>query len=385
MSKVTIEQLRDIVKDAVKQQIQPLQEKSTAWAEKITVPAEAKAPAVKGEKFSRFVRAIAASKGNKEAAQRFAGEVLKDDIVAKALGATVGNAGGYLVPPDISSDIIEILRSQAVVRAMNPNILDMPNGNLTLNGGANGATASYVSEGVNITTSQPTFRQVNLSARKLVALVPISNDLLRFASANADAFVRNDLVNALAERQDLAFIRGDGTGNTPKGFRFLATTANVITANATVNLANVTTDLGKLELALLSANIKMRRPGWIVAPRVYVYLTNLRDGNGNLAFPEMSEGKLRGYPIKWTTQIPANLGGSSNESEIYFVDFDNVVIGDAQGLIIDASETAAYTENSVNISTFQRDETLIRAIQQHDIDVRQDATIAVLTAVTWGA
>ncbi len=72
-------------------------------------------------------------------------------------------------------------------------------------------------EAAAITVSKPTFGQVVASFKKLTALVPVSNDMQRFADPAIDAYVRDDLVQVLARREDLAFIRGDGTveqGNT---------------------------------------------------------------------------------------------------------------------------------------------------------------------------
>jgi len=41
---------------------------------------------------------------------------------------------------------------------------------------------------------------------------------MRYADPAVDAFVRDDLVKVIALREDLAFILGDGTQDTPRGF-----------------------------------------------------------------------------------------------------------------------------------------------------------------------
>jgi len=91
---------------------------------------------------------------------------------------------------------------------------------------------------------------------------------------------------------------------------------------------------------------------------------------------------LRGKPLRTTTQVPINLG-SGSDSELYLADFANVVIGDSEGITLDVSSEAAYFDGSNVVSPFSRDETVIRAIQQHDIEIRQDFAVAVLTGVTW--
>ena len=352
--------------------------------------AERDEKADRGLLIARVLQALTLGRGDgeraiREAQKRWPGAI--GEGVAKALSAGDTTAGGFLVPPDYQAEIIELLRAQAIVRRMNPVVLPMPNGTLSIPKLTGGATASYVSENTNIPSSQPTTGMLKLTARKLVALVPISNDLLRFSNPAADTVVRDDLVAAMALREDLAFIRGDGVSDTPLGLRYVAPAANVLACNATVNLANVTSDLGRLMLALLNANVRMLRPGWLIAPRTYVYLTTIRDANGNFAFrDEMLRGVLWGMPFAQTTQIPINLAVTgTNESEIYLADFADVVVGDSMRLMIDVSSEAAYydTPTAAVQSAFSRDQTVVRVIAEHDFGMRHDESIALLKDVDW--
>ncbi len=341
----------------------------------------------RGLNLARFVKCLAASKGIPDIAHRLAKKAWgDDDLVTKALASDTFTAGGVLVPPSFSDDVIELLRPRSVVRSMNPVVMDMPNGTLTLPKLTGGSTASYVGEGTDISESQPVFGDLKLVFKKLVALVPISNDLLNFASSRSEGVIRDDIITGLATREDVAFIRDDGTQDTPKGLRHWAPAGNVIDANATVNLDNVTVDLGKLVLALKNANVRMIRPAFFMTPRSENYLMTVRDGNGNYAFrDEMLAGSLWRFPYATTTQIPDNLGGGSDESEIYLVDMADAIIGEAQSMKIDASGEASYVSGGQLVSAFSKDQTVIRAITEHDFGMRHDASIAVLDVVKWGA
>jgi HK97 family phage major capsid protein len=338
----------------------------------------------------RMVRLLAAAKGNQDLAVSMSQKAFgAENLATKALLAGQSDAGGFLVAPEFSSEVIELLRPATVVRRMNPTTMPMNSGVLSVPKLTGGATASYTGESQNIPSSQQTTGMLNLVWKKLAALVPISNDLLRFSntSPNADAVVRDDLVRALADREDRAFVRDLGMSGTPKGLRYWAPAANVITVNATVNLANVTVDLGKLWLALANANVRFLRPGWLMAPRTVNYLMTVRDGNGNYAFrAELLTGRLWGYPWAMTTNIPINLAVTgTNESEIYLVDFADAVIGESDTIMIDASPNAAYfdTPSGAVVSSFSRDETVIRAIARHDFGMRHDASVALLSDVDW--
>jgi HK97 family phage major capsid protein len=101
--------------------------------------------------------------------------------VTRALVVSTATAGGFIVPPDYHAEIIELLRAQAVIRAAGPRVMPMPRGTMTLPGQASAASAAYGSESQAITVSQPGLNQQVLSFKKLRAMVPISNDMLRYS------------------------------------------------------------------------------------------------------------------------------------------------------------------------------------------------------------
>lgn len=340
----------------------------------------------KGVTLSRIARALAACRGNKLEASKFALEHYKDPVTSKylALSASTGSAGGFWVPDQLAAEIIELLTPMTAVRSLNPTLAPLPNGSLTLPKIAGGATASYIGEQQNLPKSEVTAGQVKLAAKKLGCVVPISNDLMRYASASADAIVRNDIVRALGQAEDSAFIRGTGTAFTPKGLRNWTVAANTFGANATVNLANVTDDLKKLLGLLEDANVRMLRPGWIGHPRSFRYLQFVRDGNGNFAFKsEIEQGRLLNYPFRATTLVPKNLGGGSDESELYFADFADVVIADVPMIVLEVSSEATYDDGGTLRSAFSRDETVVKMIVEHDLGMRHDESVAYMSAVKW--
>ncbi len=349
-------------------------------------PAE---PKEKGLTFARAIRTLAAAGGNVFLASQIA-EANGDTGLFANQNMGSGPAGGYLVPEDVSSEIIELLRPASVVMSMQPVTVPMPNGNLTMNRQATGSQASYIGEQQDVPATDISFGQVKLSAKKLAALVPISNDLLRASGTAIDRLVRDDVVASIGLRTDLAFLRGSGTEFSPRGLRYqLLGTAfqatNILTMTATPDYVKVVADLGRMELALLNQNIPMLRPGWVMAPRTWNYLQDLKNEIGALVFPEMARGQLRGKPYKVTTQIPTNLDGGT-ESEIYLADFAQVVVGEHMGMEIAMSTEAAYKDAAGTMqAAFSRDETIMRAIVQHDIGLRHLAALAILTGVTWGA
>jgi HK97 family phage major capsid protein len=349
-----------------------------------TVPA---VPAEKGLRFARMARAMAASGGIVRLAAEQA-EAWGDSGLFANQNTQTGAAGGFLVPEDVSSEIIELLRPASVIMRGGPRVVPLPNGNLTMNRKTAGANFAYTGEQQDIGATGITLGQVKLSAKKLTGLVPISNDLLRSASVAADRLVRDDIVEGSAIAMDTAFLRSVGGDYAPLGLRYQLVgtafeTTNILAVTTGNTLASITGDLGRLELALLNQNISLTGAAWIGAPRTMMRLRNIRDGNGNYAFPEMQQGQLRGKPFLDTNTVPINLGGGA-ESELYLVAFPHVLVGEHSGLEIATSTEAAYKDAGGTMqAAFSRDETVIRAIQHHDIGLRHLPAVAILTGVNW--
>lgn len=360
---------------------------------------EAEKPArAKGVAFGRIVRATAIAK-KQGGGVDFAEKLLTSwgdadlakalvDTQTKALAASVATDGGFLVPPEYSTDVIELRRAATVVRRLGPREIGMTTGTLNIPKQTAGATGSYIGENTNITKSQPTVGNVTLTWKKLAVLVPFSNDLLRYAAVSADAFVRDDIVRSLAVTEDAALLRSDGTAGQPKGLRFWAPGANLIAANGTVSLANTVTDFGKLILQLKKNNVPITKGAWILSPRTEFYLQTVQNANGYFAFRDemVQRQTIWGYPYAVSTSVPETLtsGSNTDASEVYFVNFDDAVIGDSQRLIIDVSSEAAYHDGSSVVAAFSQDQTVVRAIAEHDFAMRDVNAVALLTGVRMG-
>jgi len=340
-----------------------------------------------GQMAARLVRLIAAAKGNHEDAIRKARMPAWDDghtdMVIRALTAGIGAGGGFLIPEEYSAEVIELLRNRAVVRKLGARQIPMPGGNLTVPRLQGGASAQYVGEATANNASQESFGQIKLTEKKLMALVPVSNDLIKFASPQADQVVLDDMIAQMAVAEDAAFIRGSGTQFSPKGIRNWAVSGNV-NASAGTSLANVTTDIQTMLDGLETNNVRMIQPGWIFNPRSANYIMLLQATTGQFVFrDEMQDGKLMSHPFEKTNNVPANLG-SGSQTEIYLVDFADAVIGDVPGIEIEVSREAAYVDSTGTMqAAFSQDVTVIRTIERHDFALRHDVSAAITTGVSY--
>lgn len=308
----------------------------------------------------------------------------------KAFTSGLLTDGGSLVPQNFASEVIELLRKKTVIRRAGYRQVPLANDNLSIGRQSSASSASYDGEGVAITPSKPGTDMVQLSAKKLRSLVVISNDLIRNASISAEEFVRADMLAVMALREDLAFIRGDGTSNTPRGLRFETAAGNVFAQTAASpkapTIAEVATELNKLFFKLETNDVDAVGPRLIISPRTKFYLASLRDGLNNPVYEaEIGRGTLRGVPFFTTNQIPENLGGTTDESEIYYYETDCLMIGDAMSMELTVVPNGTYEESGSTKSGLSRDETVMRVISKHDSRLRHNVAAAVVTGVRWGA
>lgn len=335
---------------------------------------------------ARLVRMFAQHKYGRTALQEYLKAYGNDPIVEKALAASDGPGGGFMIADEMASEVIEFLRASSWFMGMNPLIETMTRGQLGTAQMSSGVTAAYVGENVNAPYSQAVFGEVRLIAKKLACLYAISNDLVRRTDGEADRETRDDMSRALRVRQDYAFTRDDGTEYAPRGLRFWCPSGNLVDANNTVNLANVTTDLGLALGKLLTSNTPMVRVGWGMAPRTFIYLTTIRDANGNFAFRDemINRGTLWGYPYAYSTTIPVNLGGGTNESEIYVADFSDIKVGIVPMVEVMSSDTAAYANAAGTVvAAMSQDQTVVRMIMEHDMVMRHTTSVSVIHTAVW--
>lgn len=338
---------------------------------------------------SSYIGHLAMARGDRNEAYRAAKASGAHPVVTRALGESTFAGGGAGVAVEIQNDLIELLYSTTAYLQTQPTRVQLASGVMRIPGIATGATGTWIGESENITKSEQTFRDVSLSLKKLAVLTPISNDLIFHASQSMEDVVRQDLVESASVTIDSAMIRGLGTSYEPLGLKSNANASSTFDANATVNVANITSDLTLAQRKQADLKVKMLRASWLMSPRSFYHLMALRDGNNNLVFaPELAQGRLMGKPVFVTHNIPDTLG-SGNKSEVYLVSAEHELFGEGVGpdaMRIEMFENAAYYNGSSVVSGISKDESVVRLVQKVDRASRQAGkNITLMEAVAWGA
>lgn len=292
----------------------------------------------------------------------------------KDLSSVVPSGGGYLIPEVLLGDLIELLYAGTPIFELGCREVDMPNGNMTLPSVASGATSSYVGESEAPNATSPEFGARTWTAKKLITVVAIPNNLIRSASLNAAAIIRDDAVRAMTVKLQNTAINGSGSGNSPLGLKGQTGLTDV-----PVNALVTETVPSLFMKALMDANVPMDgrpRIGHLFNNTIWHALYNLQTVTGHFHFKEeMDKGLLVGKPFRTSTQI-ANGSSGHNVTDWFFGDWAEYWFARQGAMLIDSSPVAAYKNSSGNVAAaYSQDETILRCIDLHDFNMRQAAAM----------
>lgn len=221
--------------------------------------------------------------------------------------------GGYLVPEVISAQIEAMVLRQSPIRRV-ARIVDLSSPSTVLPINKRGTAAGWVGEGEDRSeTAAPELAACRPPGGTLYALPKASEELVDDAIVNLEQFLEENVVDAFAETESQAFIRGNGIKK-PAGFLDGVPTADPDSARALGTLqyipsgdANILpgADLAAILVAIVfSMKAGYRQaPGvsWLAATDAIATLASVKDGEGRpLYVPSLREGvpgMLLGYPV----------------------------------------------------------------------------------------
>lgn len=339
--------------------------------------------------FGRAVKCINISHGDIEKAAYTAEHKFMDAEMAhefKALSMTSPADGGYLVPEVYANEIIELLYPATVIYSLGARRLGMANGNLNIPKLKTGSRALFNGESRKIPKTSPKFGNLKLSAKKLTALIPMSNDLLRSTNFDNDVIVGQDITKQMALGVDWGALLGTGGEFQPLG---IVNNSKVQTIDVTSLSTEYASNAGVLTAAfpnylvaaVLRNNVYADGLGFVFNTSVEQFFKSLRDNVGSFIFAEeMNKNHtLVGYPYRTTNLFETTAG----KTQILFGNWNDLIIGEQGALEIETSREGSWTDDAGNvISAFENDQTLIRAIDNVDIGLRHDESFAVATKVS---
>ena len=285
-----------------------------------------------------------------------------DTISARAKDLMASGNGGNLIVETYAEEFLDLLWNNTILDKVGVRFMPSATGNLTIPKILSGVAAGYVGEGGTIDTSTITFGKIRLSVKKLMALVPISNDLLRYTSVNVDAILRDQLLKQLAQVADYAVLYGKGGDYEPRG---IANTEKVIKASG--NQSTVATRAMGLEMlkALGKENHTLDGLFWLMGWDTYVNLLEEKAADIGYRNPEMAQGQWLGHPFI----VSNNIKKDATHEDLFLVKFTDLEAIQGMNVEIVASTEATIPVKNGTMSAFAQDYTFVRAIVQHDFSL----------------
>lgn len=261
--------------------------------------------------------------------------------VSDVLSEGVDANGGYLVPEEYDSRLIDTLTEENIMRKLGHTITT--SGEHKINIAATKPAAAWIDEGGALSFGDATFAQINLDAHKLHVAVKVTEELLYDNAFGLESYIIEQFGKALSNAEEDAFLNGDGKGK-PLGI-FAETgggTVGVTAASATA----ITAD------EIINLVYSLKRPyrknaKFIMNDQTIAALRKLKDNNGAYLWqPSLQAGevdRLFGYEVYTSPYVPTITAG---KPVIAFGDFSYYNIGD-RGTRSFAELKELYTGNGM--------------------------------------
>ena len=267
------------------------------------------------------------------------------------------SAGGFLVGTDhMADEFVEALYALAIVPMLGARRLEGLQGDIAIPRLSTSATnVSFVAEGSSPTESAETFSQISMSPKTLAGYIDLSRKLVQQSNPSIEAVVRDDMVRTFASAIASVCINGGGS-NEPTGV--IGSGDTPVSSIGTNGGAITWAKIQELIKTVEDANAVGTSPAFLTNPSVASQLRQLPKQasgvEGNFLLDP--DGRLSGYFVGYTTNVPSNLtkGSSSGVcSALIFGDWSQCFLAFWSGLDLVVDSSTLSTSGGTRLAFFQ--------------------------------
>lgn len=242
--------------------------------------------------------------------------------ISNVLQESVPTEGGYLVPEEWDSRLIDVLTEDNIMRNLGTTITT--SGEHRINIAATKPAAAWIDEGGELTFGEATFDQKNLDAYKLHVAIKITEELLYDNAFNLENYIITQFGKAISNAEEDAFLNGNGNKK-PTGI-FDATNGG--TVGVTLSGTTIKAD------DIISLIYALKRPyrrnaSFILNDATLAAIRKLKDNNGAYLWqPSYQAGepdRICGYVAHTSPYAPVLEAG---KPVMAFGDYSYYNIGD---------------------------------------------------------
>lgn len=296
-----------------------------------------------------------------------------------ASGQNEGTAadGGNVVPVEYANQIVALERQSSIVRRL---ARIFPMGSLTRKVPRELAkpAVSWVGEGTEPTLTKGTLDQITQTAKKLIAIIPFTDELLEDNNVSYDSFIAEVVATEMGREEDKQAFVGDVSGSSdPFNGVYFASGTTAVTAAGAIPTYDELVDL------MMAIRAPYRgRASFVLSTTALKKVMKLKDDQSRpiWSMPETgAPGRLLGKPYEESDQIPDTLGAArtgGTNTAILFGAWDGLWLSPRGGYTVKASDSAS---NSSGKSAFTLDETWFKFRRREDITVANPEAFAKYT------
>jgi HK97 family phage major capsid protein len=302
----------------------------------------------KGTGFTRFAMALAASKGNLTVAERIAETKWKDTpevgmlLKAATQEGTTSDAtwaSGLVQYNDMASEFIELLRAETIIGRLS-GLRRVPF-NIRAQRQTAGTTGTFVGEGLPTPVKELAFDSVTLQWAKCSTICVVSAELARFSDPSAEALVRSDLIQGIAEYLDKRLIDPAYPGVTSVSPASLTNGVTPTQASG-ATVQHLDTDWRAIMAAFATTNQRLQNLVVVMSPSQALRFAMMRSTvQDQMLFPNMTMngGTMYGLPVITSNNVAPS--GSPGDQHIIFIDQGEVLMADDGQIMLDVSSEAS--------------------------------------------
>lgn len=209
--------------------------------------------------------------------------------VSNVLQEGIDANGGYLVPEEYDSRLIDGLTEENIMRKLGHRITT--SGEHKINIAATKPAAAWIDEGGALTFGDATFAQISLDAHKLHVAVKVTEELLYDNAFGLENYIIAQFAKALGNAEEDAFLNGDGSG---KPLGLLAATGGAQTAVTTAG-ASITAD-EVIDLVYALKRPYRKNAAFLTNDQTLAVLRKLKDNNGQYLWQPSYQAGERACP-----------------------------------------------------------------------------------------
>ena len=269
----------------------------------------------------------------------------------KDLGEGSGAAGGFLVPEEYSTNLLQVAAVQNQIYGRVQHIpvtresgtypaLDQyftPTAGSGQTAFAGGVKGTFTAPGAQFQETEPSFSKLSWRLNKVGGITEVENELIEDSPFAIEALLRGLFAVAIAARNERNILRGSGVGE-PLG---------ILNCEAAIGIDDTTTgDFKWDDVASMYSRFKSvgGSPVWVIHPSVWPKIMKMTNGSTAVWQANMQGAPanlLNGYPIL----VSEHMNQIDNTGSVLLADLSGYLFFEKSGLSIAYSDQVGFTRD----------------------------------------